>query len=307
MLKSVIYSVTIYVDTFSFFGNFKRRECLVEYKVTKFFIEKINDKQFYIMNYKSLSNIDDENLIRLLCWIDKSEINEISFEKIRHFMKGKTEKAISFLMEQGILCEINNRVYMKFIYATNDDVIYETVKFNLLENEDDGVALKFNKYTSLERKLKKIRTDSETLLFIILNPFRIDELSKITRLSKDSRRNIRIIFFYNFRFYVTNVYSIELVSPCPMCFFYNLEASLRATNRFEETITFQNIVDMIYSRNAKFTSTAKFNRKQLLDLVAFLKEVQTASTYNDVYELNYETGEVTSDIAYHWELCDCYE
>lgn len=48
------------------------------------------------MNYKSLSNINGENLIKLLCWIDKSEINEISFEKIHHFMEGKTEEAISF-------------------------------------------------------------------------------------------------------------------------------------------------------------------------------------------------------------------
>lgn len=295
------------VDIVGDYIVFFRRDIVMEYKINKFFIEKINNKEFYIINSKSLSNIKDLNLINLLRWIDDSEINVISSDEIYHFMEKDTEEAISFLVKQGIFCKLTNELYEKYIYVTNDDVIYEMIRFNLLEDEDNGRILKFNEYIPLERKLEEIHTNSETLFFVILNPFKIDELSKFARFAKDNCRNIRVIFFYNFRFYVTNVYSADKVSPCPKCFFYNLESSLRATDRFEESVTFQNIVDMIYSRNAKFTSVAKFNKKQLLDLVAFIKKIQTASTYNDVYELNYETGEITSDIAYHWELCDCYE
>ena len=277
----------------------------MKYKVENFYINKIDRNKSYVMTVAELIVITDKNLINFLDWVDKNSIKKIEFSDIKKFMLSPTEDAIEF-MENKKLISIDEEKkvnYEKDMYISNDLDVINFIKY--CSTEDCTMLIK-KKNIFNDNEKNNIFVEKNYLYFFILNPFSLEDLEKLVNFAKKKYLQIRVAFVYNFKFYITNIFSPKLGSPCPLCFFYNLETSLRTTDRFTNQISFQNIVDMIYERSGKFTSTVKFNREQLLFIVSYMYQLDNHS-YNDVYEIDYNSHNLSEDIAYHWELCDCYE
>lgn len=280
----------------------------VKYETNTFFIEDIDDVHAYLMNTKTIINLSDKSLIAMLHWIDENKISEIDDHKIAYFMNEKKKQSIEFLLSEHILLEpTKEKNFDRVTYVTNDAVIGEMLSYVLIGSENMGQKAQVTTVNDLNEFFSKKNTSDNCQFFFILNPFTVGDLDSITKFAQKNIISVRVAFFYNFKFYVTNVYSPDLLSPCPMCFFYNLESSLRVTDRVNDSITFQNIVDLIYNQTTKFTSEASFTRKQLLSFISLIIRLAEDKGYGDVYELDYDSARVVTDIAYHWELCDCYE
>ncbi|MHA6973780.1 McbB family protein [Levilactobacillus brevis] len=280
----------------------------MKYEINTFFIEDIDDVHAYLMNTKTIINLSDKSLISMLHWIDENKISEIDDRKIAYFMNEKKKQSIEFLVSEHVLLEpAKEKKFSNIVYVTNDPVIGEMLNYVLFGSENRGQKSQVTTVNDLDEFFSKKHTSDNCQLFFILNPFTVGGLDSITKFAQKNIVSVRVAFFYNFKFYITNVYSPNLLSPCPMCFFYNLESSLRVTDRVNDSITFQNIVDLIYNQTAKFTSEATFTRKQLLSFISLIIRLSEEQSYGDVYELDYDSTRVVTDIAYHWELCDCYE
>ncbi len=279
-----------------------------KYTVSNFFIEKISDKKGYIMNSANIAIIEDEKLLNLLVWIDSNKIQTLTTSTVKKFTNEDFKENIEFLKSHGIIREnFFDKSYSNIIYITNDRNAFSSLKFNMFEEKDTSDLIYFNTFDSLLIHTNNI-VSHKKLIFFILNPFSITLLRKLRDFAKEKLFDIRVAFYYNFKFYITNIYSPTLLSPCPLCFFSNLESSLRTTNRFENNITFQNIIDIIYNEHARFKTYAEFSNMQLLHLVSYLALLDKREYfYNESYEISYDTGLINQDTSYHWELCDCYE
>ena len=72
-------------------------------------------------------------------------------------------------------------------------------------------------------------------------------------------------------------------------------------------MTFQTIVDLIYSKNIKYTPELPVSNRNVIGLVQKLlsfDELDVERHANEIIEIDLK-GETQYDQPIHWELCDC--
>ena len=172
------------------------------------------------------------------------------------------------------------------------------------------MSIKYAENCRLEiENLSSSNINSESLYFIILNPFDYKDFVAICDRLKALNTYVTICFAYNSMFYISNLYKNEWYNPCPKCYFAHLETSLRSKSKISTKATFQTIVDLIYNKECSFQVCLPTTKKNILPLIT---EIMLYSKNDLNYLANRVAkvelmGEVTYDQCNHWELCDCFE
>ena len=78
------------------------------------------------------------------------------------------------------------------------------------------------------------------------------------------------------------------------------------------SFNFQTLIDLLYSNEVKFNIEAKLNPVDLISTMnILLRDLRNTGNINNiinnVYEIGLNLNELNEDVAYHWEMCDCYE
>lgn len=280
----------------------------MKYLIKPFLIYNLpNKKTTIIQTRESSFATKDVQLINFLKYLEEYNISEITNVELTTITKNEeiTSQVISFLLENNIAAiskDIKTSFREIFVYS-NDISFIQGINFftenDILTNQD------LEDFGSTGKQ--------ESLIILALNPFSIKELKKLVNNIPENSTNIyKIIFPYNNALYISNYYSPEWGNPCPLCFFYSLEAQLRGSQTGKEFLNFQLMVDLFYKEKSNFIYEGLLEKKDWLPVLNFLyHDLSNKDTLfekiDDVTEIDFTSHSVTHDTSYHWEMCDCYE
>ncbi|MDD7764436.1 MAG: McbB family protein [Peptoniphilaceae bacterium] len=251
-----------------------------------------------VQNSLGITVIENEKLKNFLFYLDENGKNNFFDEDLALFFgREEFEDVINFLMESSIIYdkkEMKGNFNNIGIYSNNQNFkdCFEFVGDDRFKFVDDYI--KFENYD---------------LVVLFFNPFSLIKYNQLVDYVFDKNIPCIFSFFYASKFYISNLYKKELYSPCPKCFFYNLEASIRAYGKISDELSFQTIVDMIYAQNPLFEVEAKLNKKEIFFLVSEILKMISQNVNisgKKVVEVDLN-GNVSYDVPVHFELCDCFE
>ncbi|NEW63121.1 McbB family protein [Granulicatella sp. zg-ZJ] len=269
------------------------------YKVNPFILSYL-EESVVVQNSKGIFMTSDEKLISLLEYIDKEQIKKIDIKEIIDFLNNiDVNEVINLMISNFILKEDKLSLYHsmyidKFSVITDNKVIQNILNFV----ESENIILE---------EIISLEADTQ---IIILIPFNFKKLQDICSVLNNRNIQFTIVFPYNSKFYITNLYKKEWCNPCPRCFFSNLECSLRGFSKMYDMINFQSIIDMIYFENTLFEIETPINKVDFLVIINeickfFKRDINYLA--NTVIEIDINDYTVKYDTCMHWELCDCCE
>ena len=281
----------------------------LNYRIFPYIITDIDDYAV-VQNVKTICFLKDKKLIKFLKNKESEYTLNFTYEILNEYMGTQTDESLQFLLENQLIEEIKkvDLLYDKLIVTSNDKLIIDSMNYNL-----DGINVKYSCHYFENKNLKYKCYEKNTekpLYIIVLNPFNYSEFVKIVEDMKQKNVICRFAFLYNNKFYITNYYKKDWYNPCPLCFFSQLETSLRAKSKIYSRPTFQTIMDLIYKKSTNFNIEIKLNNFKCLILIkGLLEDIEKLDEVNikNIKAIDINNGYVEYDQALHWELCDCYE
>lgn len=281
----------------------------MQYKVQQFLMVDISDEQSVIMNAKSTVIITDVNMKLFLKRLETERMSVLEKQYLQKFFKEDYCEAIEFLLSHKIIDELITKEYEinKVLFISTDRDILESMEFNYRGAHKE---MTFHTLQEFEGLVINENELLQNLYIFILNPFSMERLEKITKMIQKRKIMSKVIFPYNHRFYITNLYKYDWYNACPNCFFSTLEVSLRGQDKYYNMASFQTIVDLIYLKEPNFSFEYRFNNIEIITMINAVLEFilnNNKISLNQIQSIDYSTGVIEYDVAYHWELCDCYE
>lgn len=266
------------------------------YKVRQFIINEMNGNGI-IQNSKGITIIQNRKVIDFFIDIDKRGILHVSDEVLEEIFSSEYLQVLDFLLQSDLIYELPDSTISLdklAIYSNNSELkkLISFVKCDDLILVEDIEVLRKHKY-----------------VLVFLNRFTLVELYEICDDLRTEGVKFCISFVYNSKIYISNLYYKDWCNPCPKCFFATIESNLRAYAQQQGEISFQTIVDLIYSKESKFEINTPLS---MVNLLTFLSEVLKMK-YNDynilatrIKEIDLK-GNIKYDVATNFELCDCFE
>lgn len=278
----------------------------MNYIVNPFLITEISDGAV-IQNSKKTVVIKDSDLINFFNVCEKNNKYGYTYEELDDYFNSKIEIVLDFLKDNNLIKEetIPNIDYKSITVVSNDTVFLDSILFNT-----QGIDKKIN-IKNIKASYEKFEvTDYDSLYIVFLNPFDFQTLHNIVDKLKEANVISKVCFYYNHKIYMSNFYKKQWFNPCPICFFGNVEATLRGKSKALNTVPFQSLLDYIYNKKPNFKIENKFSPHQLVLFVQTL--IENLAMFDNrhanlVNYIDFNNNSVGCDEAIHWELCDCYE
>ncbi len=280
-----------------------------KYKLIPYLIH--TDKNLTIIqNERTTCVLNDENLIDFFNLYDSSYDLSFTLSELKEKYGEKANWCLDYLLENALAIEIEQSRTevneIKFFVDSNE--IIKSLKFNFLGMDK---ICSMNYIDSKDSDLS-IFDDlkGDDIAYIILSSFNFSSYTKLA--NKLRERNIihKFVFYYNYSFYFTNYFRYEWHNPCPLCFFCNLEGSLMAESKLTQKISFQTLMDLVYTKTSYFNTEIILDNYKTLQLVSEVsKDVGELRDYSIklIKQLNMYNFNTNYDIATHWEVCVCHE
>lgn len=278
----------------------------MEYRIFPFLITNCEEISV-IQNSQSTVILKKSEMIDFFNWIDSSGVYEVSMKQLNEIFNEQTEKAIEFMQRNNLIGEIKQKIisYEDITVVSNDEIFIKSMKFNSKGHNENFI------YELLPRDFHDFKINNlQSLYIFFLNPFHYKYYTELINIIRDNNILSRFGFYYEHRIFLSNYYKQEWYNPCPLCFFGNVESSLRGNSKLLNTVSFQNLLDLIYKKEPGFEVENTFNNYSILTFVdTLLKDldIDNNSQINNVQYIDFNKNIVLSDQAIHWELCDCYE
>lgn len=271
---------------------------------------------FIITNYDDMSVLQNsintvilknKDMIDFFNWVDAKAEYEVSIQKISGFFNEITDDAIEFMKSNNLIEIITpKKISFKNVVVVSNDVTFlNSIKFNSGGHRENFI------YEELQDNLSdyKIKGNDDLYIFF-LNPFNYKRFTELVNIVRNNNVLCRFAFYYNYNIFLSNYYKKDWVNPCPLCFFGNLESSLRGKYSALNTVSFQTLLDLIYKKDPKFQIENLFTNYSISPLVNVILnelDINDNSLINNVQYIDFNKNIVLMDEAIHWELCDCYE
>lgn len=273
------------------------------YKLLPYIISKFEDKQV-IQNCENTVILKNKEISDFFIMSELESKNDYIYEELESVFKHETEDILKFLLDNKLIVKLHeiDMLYKGVKFISNDDTFINSIEFN-----SKGVD-----YDVIIKKIDNFMFDikPEYLHIIFLNPFNYSTMIKINERLRESNVIYRIAFYYQHRIYISNYHMRDWHNPCPLCFYANLESNLRGKSKVMNTVSFQTMLDLIYSKNPAFELVNKFTCFSIMGLVNVLLEdvkVQCNQQINRNFSIDYNNNIIFSDEAIYWNMCDCYE
>lgn len=265
------------------------------------------DENIVLQNVHNIYIIKDKAMIELIKYLDENGVQIIDKELLDRFFIDKIDAATKFLVGNKIIEKVKAKAinYDKVRIFSNDNIISKSIEFN-----SSGIQKKILLHEINDISDDSIHEMKEDLCVLILNPFNYHLMTSL--ISKFQKENIlvRVCFYYNNKFYLSNYYKREWYNPCPLCFFAHLESCLRSESKHYNTTSFQTILDLIYSKKPMFNIQNLFTNYAALSVVqSILRGIENIDNKDiiGIIAIDINSNTLVYEQALHWELCDCYE
>lgn len=278
----------------------------MDYRVFPFLITNYEEVSV-IQNYKNIVIIKDIEMINFFNWVDSNEIYKVSIDQINEIFNERTEQAIEFMRNNYLIDKIRPKIinFENIRVISNDETFINSMKFNSIGHKEKFI------YELLPRDFHEFEVNNLLDLYIFfLNPFNFKYYTELVNIIKENNVLSRFSFFYNNNIFLSNYYKKEWYNPCPLCFFGNVESSLRGKSKVLNTVSFQTLLDLIYKKDPGFEIQNTFTNYSISIFVNTLlndMDIIDNSQLNNVQYIDFNRNIVLADQAIHWELCDCYE
>jgi len=216
---------------------------MLEYKVLPFIITNY-DEISVIQNAVNTVIINDAEMIEFFNKIDFNSEHKLSYDNLCETFKDKKDNAIEFLINNLLIQKVKTKIieYEKVVIISNDEVFINSMKFNSNGHYEKIIC------EILPDDLRKFKINNINNMYIIfLNPFNLKYYIELVNIIKEKNVLSRFAFYYNNRIFISNYYKKEWYNPCPLCFFGNIESSLRGRGRALNTISFEKHLIVAYS------------------------------------------------------------
>lgn len=282
----------------------------MKYMIDQFVLFELKG-EVAIQNSSGFTLLKDSRIIKFFQNIDKDNRLEFTEEQLSSLFSDDTANIIDYLIKSKLIIKNTEKErFDKIQIYTNNSNINSSLKFN---SRGSRMPIEIEMFNTLDmlNHFEQIIFDEKVLILVILIPFDYIDFVKISDCLQ--RKNVQhsISFSYNSKVYTTNIHKKEWYNPCPKCFFSQLEASLRSYNKNTSEITFQNIVDLLYSKKIFFNPDLPITIRNSLNFVYSVLNFDDLDSdinilANRIIKTNLK-DEIIYDQAIHWELCDCFE
>lgn len=279
------------------------------YNITPYLLYSTKESYNIVQTKENSLVINSQPLIEFLEFLEEEQLSSITKNEIKAFFNDDekfTEKIVNFLCENEIFRQnIEKKLSLESINViSNEEIDLKNFLGNLLKVK--------NFYTVQELVNERKIVEDSSLILIILNPFNLSNLKEVLKVLADHENLIyKVIFPYNNSIYISNYYSKAWNNPCPICFISSLEAQLRGNINGDISWNFQMIMDLIYEEKLDFEYNGLLEEQDYVPAINILLKdmlnANIASNIDKVYKISLADYFIDSDIAYYWEMCDCYE
>ncbi|MEL3911462.1 McbB family protein [Treponema pedis] len=281
----------------------------MKYKLIPYLMYK-NDEVTVIQNEKTTCIITDTNLIDFFTSNDENYNLTFTLEDLKERYGDNADSCLDFLLNNSLAVkdEFTPRLINRLYFFTNSKEIASSLKFNL-----SGLHIPYDIITfdiNMVSAELFFNLDKKAVYYVVLNPFNYKQYSLIANYLKENNVIHKFCFYYNYSFYFTNYHKADWHNPCPLCYFSHLEGSLRSQSKLTGNISFQTIIDLIYTKTTYFNTEAILDNFKMICLINEIIEDITALndyTVKLIKQLNMKTGKTDYDIAIPWEVCPCHE
>ncbi len=280
-----------------------------QYKLIPYIIFN-KDNLTIIQNERTTCVLKDENLIDFFKSYDSKYDLKFTFKDLQNKYKDKADFCLNFLLKNVLAVEVNknNTAINKIHFFTNSKELIESLNFNFkgLDKTFDTQFLNLNNsnLSVFDNVLK------DDIAYIILSSFNFTTYTEIANKLREKNIIHKFVFYYNYHFYFSNYFKKEWHNPCPLCFFCHLEGSLRAESKLRQRTSFQNLMDLIYTKTSYFNTEIVLNNYKILKLISEISnDINNLNDYNIkmIKKLNAYNFNTDYDISTHWEPCVCNE
>ena len=281
----------------------------MKYKLIPYLMYK-NDEITVIQNERTTCIITDTNLIDFFTSNDENYSLTFTLEDLTKRYGEEAELCLFFLLKNLLAIKDEciplaiNRLY----FFTNSEKIASSLKFNL-----SGLNIPYEVITFDINTVSAglfLNLDKGAVYYVVLNPFNYKQYTLIANYLKQNNVIHKFCFYYNYSFYFTNYHKADWYNPCPLCYFSHLEGSLRSQSKLTENISFQTIIDLIYTKTIYFDTESILDNFKIIKLInEIIDDIADLNDYTVklIKQLNIKTNRIDYDIAIPWEVCPCHE
>ncbi|WEV43864.1 McbB family protein [Lactobacillus sp. ESL0684] len=275
------------------------------YRVSSFIIYSLDDESWVLQTRDKVNIITDKDLIVLLKKLTTKK--EVELKELKEFLNCKTkeEAVINYLERNGILLPVEklNFNLTSSLFATNDEQIFHFIKNNYFDK-----SVFFN-------KVEEVPINPDQLTVVILNPYNpsmVKEIYNKFGKGKNSNGYLLVGFFYNFHFYLDNIYNPQLCLPTHFDHLGYIQSGIYSD---KTNYTYQDLVNVIFRKDSNFNLKFPLEWKDLIlisnvlvDIIIKIFDLNDSTNLyvNDIIlqitDIDMDTRKVSNDSANFWEM-----
>lgn len=271
------------------------------YRVAQFAVYKLDDQSWVLQTTERINIIKNIKLVRFLKEIMyRRYITNNILLQLKEKYEDIFDNIMKYLQDNEILLPLKklNFNLQSVRLVTNDEKIYNFFNDHYF---DQAILL---------RDLKNIDFKN-SLLVVILNPYNPEIVRKIYK--ELSNNNFLILgYFYNFNFYLDNIYHPELELPDHFDHIKYIQTKIYSN---KTSYTYQDLVDIIFEKDPNFgliypiswvdlIMISNLVLERVLTVFDLDKDINLYLTQEilKIEELNMKTYKKTEDFAEFWEM-----
>lgn len=276
------------------------------YRIASFIVYQIDNNSWVVQTRNKINIVTDKDLVCVLEKImHKSIITNEALTAILADSKNKSQAIFEYLKNNELIITMPkfNLKLSSSIFATNDKKIFNFFNKNYFD--------KFKYFNNIDN----LDLEENQLIVIILNPYNPNMVRRIYKKLKRQKLETSYLllgYFYNFHFYLDNIYNINLKLPDHFDHIGYTQASLYSN---ETNYTYQDMVNIIFEKDPNFNLIFPTKWTDLIAISDILMNIvlsifdmddSTNLYLNDILlqtnDIDLNTRKNSVDSANYWEM-----
>lgn len=281
----------------------------IEFIIKNYVYIELPNQEMVVQCRDGIIKTQEERLQKLFVEFDEKNSRLITKSELRKRFFDETDEVIHFLKTNGIIERKRKWNFsINKVKVFSDQKEIQELLMSAIVEDNDALEIVEGSYTA----------EKNTIVIVFLNAYRKSLAKSIRDEFKDRDDSYLLMSYtYNGNFYIDSLYLGSYKIPCHLCHISNIEMNIR--NSSNNSITYQRILDTIYSEFDDFPVTVPLDKSQTLNIsTMIINKFNKLITLQDgivVYPeefinatmMSLKSKEIIFDTPTHWELCDCYE
>ncbi|MGM9915765.1 MAG: McbB family protein [Lactobacillus crispatus] len=274
----------------------------ITYRVAQFAVYELDSQSWVLQTTECINIITNIKLVHFLKEIMyRRYIGNNELIQLKKKYGEISDDIIKYLQENEILLPLKelNFNLQHTMLVTNDKKIYDFWDRHYFEQ------------TILLKNLKNINFE-DTLLVVILNPYNPEMVRNIYKKVSGNNNFLLLGYFYNFNFYLDNIYHPNLKLPDHFDHIKYVQTKIYSD---QTNYTYQDLVDIIFEKDPNFDliypiswvdliMVSHLILERVLTIFDLDKDINLYMTKEilKIEELNMKTHRKMEDFAEFWEM-----